>query len=184
LLWGVYLNEIKELEKDLVDITVNQREYSIRLDKLELKVEEMNRSLVDISISQQRNSDSFDSLEEKIEKYNTTLQEREKDLKESIDKMKCSLNNELNEKFEEHRQEHLRDIEELMDRLNAVRDLSNETDSAIQGNLTQLRFKLEAMYDKINELNNKKKEYRVALLYPIIAAIAAVLMNFIFMAFQ
>jgi len=178
------LNEIKDLEKDLIDITVNQREYAVRLDKLELKVEEMNKSLLEISISQQKNSDKFERLEEKIEKYNTTLQEHEKDLKELIEKMKCSLNHELNLKFAEHRQEHLRDIEELFDRLNAVRDSRSETDIAIQEKFTELRVKLEAMYEKVNELNNKKKELKLALLYPIIAALATVVVNFILMALQ
>ena len=45
LLWGVYLSESKNLEKDIFDITVNQREYASRLDKLECKVEEMNKSV-------------------------------------------------------------------------------------------------------------------------------------------
>ncbi len=184
MLWGVYLNEIKDLQKDLVDITVNQREYAVRLNKLESKVEEMNKSLLEINISQQKNSDKFESLEDKIEKYNTTLQEREKDLKVLIEKMKYSLNNELNLKFEEHSQEHLRDIEELFDRLNAVRDSRSETDIAIQEKFSELRCKLEAMYERVTELNNKKKELRIALLYPIMAALATVIMNFILMALQ
>ena len=184
MLWGVYLNEIKDLEKELFDITVNQREYAVRIDKLELKVEEMNKSLLEISISQQKNSDKFESLEEKIEKYNTVLNESDGELKELIQKMKCSFNYELNLKFAEHRQEHLRDIEELFDRLNAVRDSRSEADIGIQEKFTELRFKLEAMYERIDGLNNKKKELRLALLYPIIAALATVVMNFIFMAFQ
>ncbi|MCM1991943.1 hypothetical protein [Oceanirhabdus seepicola] len=160
------MNEINELRKELDEIKDNQKNSENKFEKLESKVSEINQSLIEINISQQGDSNKFDRLESKIEK------------------MRVGLNHELNLKFNEHRQEDLSNIQTFMDRISGVQAISDQKDSEIKHRLTEVQCDIKVLTEKVSELKDKKKEFRVALLYPIIAAVVATLISMLVMAMR